>query len=125
MNDMAYSSPHSSLCVITGARELSKEKVYRIKYLSKSWILSEGGWDIADLILLNAPFYMLVHLNCTLCLTICCKGLTICAKLETKLRTKFIVPMKYCMPFLLWVKGIFSIASILSGSMEIPFLEMI
>ena len=74
--------------------------------------------------LLNAPFSMSVHLNCTLCLTICCKGFTICAKSGTNLQTKFIVPMKDCIPFLLWGKGIYAIASILSRSMEIPFLEM-
>ena len=109
MNDMAYSSPHSSLCVITGARELSKAKVYRIKYFSKSWLLSEGGWDIETLIFSNAPCQRLDYL---------------CKNQKQGLCTKFIVPVKDCMPFLLWIKGIFSIASILSGSMEVPFLEM-
>ena len=124
MNDMGYSSPLSSLCVSTAASELSKAKMYRIKYFSKSWLLSEGAWAIAVLILLNAPFSMSVHLNYTLCLTICSKCLTICAKSGTNLHTKFIVPMKYYMSFLLWGKEIYAIAYILFGSMEIPLLEI-
>ena len=67
--------------------------------------------------------YNTIHLNCTLCFTICYKCLTIWAKSGTNLRTKFIVPMNDCIPFLLWGKGICSIDLILSGSMEIPFLE--
>ena len=56
-------------------------------------------------------------------ITICCKGLTIWAKSSTNLCTKLIVPMNDCIPFLLWGKGIYSMALILSGSREIPFLE--
>ena len=55
-------------------------KVYNMKYLSKLGLLSEGACATTVLILVNASFSMSVHLNCTLCLTICCKGLTICAK---------------------------------------------
>ena len=121
---MGYSSPLYSFCVSTAVSKLSEENVYKIKYFSKSGILSEGACAIAALILLNAPFSMSVHLNYTLCLTIRCKGLTIWEKLGTNLRTKFIVSIKDCMSFLLWGKGIYAIASILSRSMEIPLLEI-
>ena len=85
--------------------------------------MSDGAWAIDVFILLNAFFSTSFHLNYTLCLTICIKGLTIWAKSGTNLRTKLIVPMNDCIPFLLWGKGICSMALILSGSMEIPFLE--
>ena len=95
------------------------------KYFSKLEILREGTCAIATLMLLKETFSFSVHLNCTLFFTICCKGFTICAKSGTNLHTKFIVPMTDCIPLLLWGKGIWDIASILSESIEIPFLEII
>ena len=86
--------------------------------------MSDGAWAIDVFILLNAFFSTLVHLNCTLCLTICCKGLTIWAKSGTNLHTKLIVPINDCIPFLLWGKGICSMALILFRSMKIPLLEI-
>ena len=124
MNDMGNSSPPSSFYISIAASELSEEKLYKMKYFSKLGLLREGAWTISVLILLNALFSKSIHLNWTLCLTICCKGLTIWTKSGTNLHTKFIVPMKDCIPFLLWGKGICAIALILFGSMEIPFLEI-
>ena len=124
MNDMWYSSSASSFYVSTAARELSEAKVYKMKYFSKSRLLREVAWAIASFILLNVPFYKSVHLNWTLCLTIRCKGLTIWEKSGTNLHTKLIVPIKFCIPFLLWDKGVCAIYLILSRSMEIPLLEI-
>ena len=121
---MRYSSPPSSFYVSTAANESSEEKLYKMKYFSKLGLLRDGAWAIDVLILLNAPFSEPVHLNWTLCLTICCKVLTIWATSSINLHTKFIVPIKECMPFLLWGKWICSIALIFYGSIEIPFFEI-
>ena len=124
INYMGYSSPFSSFYISTTANESSEAKVYKMKYFSKLGLLRDGAWAIDIFILLNAPFSESFHLNWTLCLTICCKGLTIWGKCGTNLRTKFIVPIKDCMPFLLWGKEICSISLILSGSIEIPFFKI-
>ena len=112
-----------SFWVSRAASESLDAKVYRIKSLSKFGIFKEGACETVVLILLKAFFSSLVHLNCAFCLTIYCSGLTVWAKSGTNLRTKFMVPMKDFIPFLLWGKGICSISLILSGSMEIPCFE--
>ena len=124
MNDIGYSSPSSSFYVSTIANELSEAKVYKMKSFLKFGIFREGTWAIATFILLNAPFSKSVYLNWALCLIIYCRGLTIWAKSGTNLRTKLMVPIKDCIPFLFWGKGICAIALILFGSIEIPFLEI-
>ena len=119
-----YSSLPSSFYVSTAANQSSEAKVYKIKYFSKLGLLSYGAWAMDVLILLKISLFELIHLNWTLFLIICFKGLTIWTKFGTNLHTKLIVPIKDCIPFLLWGKGICSIALILSGSMEIPFFEI-
>jgi hypothetical protein len=52
-------------------------------------------------------------------------GLTISVKFGMNLLMKLILPKKDCKYFLSLGRGIFSIASILEGSTEIPSLEMI
>ena len=124
INYMGYSSPFSSFYISTTANESSEAKVYKMKYFSKLGLLRDGAWAIYVLILLNASSFELVHLNWTLCLTICWKGLTISTNSSTNLHTKFVVPINDYMPFLLWGQGICSIALILYGSIEIPFFEI-
>ena len=124
INDIGYSSPNSPFWVSTDASEFSEAKVYRMKSFSKSKLLKEGAWAIAVLMSLKVTFSISVHLNYTLCLTIFYKGFTICAKYGTNLRTKFIVSMNDCIDFLSWGKEIYDITSTLSGSIEIPFFEM-
>jgi hypothetical protein len=50
-------------------------------------------------------------------------GFTVSVKLGTNLLTKFIFPRKDCMDLLLWGGGILEMASVLSGSIIIPYLD--
>jgi len=77
------------------------------------------------LILTNASFWVSDHLNKTFFLIRSWSGLTICAKFGTNLLTKFIFPRKDCMVFFELWSPIFAMASDLSGSIIIPFLETI
>ena len=71
------SSPNYPFYVSTTARELSKEKVYKIKSFSKYKLLKEGAWAIVVLVSLKETFSMSVHLNYTLCFSISYRGFTI------------------------------------------------
>ena len=64
------------------------------------------------------------HLNGTSFLTKCCKGLTTWEKFGTNLQTKLILPKKDCIAFLELGRLILEIASVHSGSMIMPSLEM-
>ena len=79
---------------------------------------------MASLILLNASLLSFVHLKFASFLIISWSGLIISAKLEVNLVTKFILPKKDCICLLLCGSAMIFMASILPGSIVIPFGEI-
>ena len=79
---------------------------------------------MASLIFSNASLISFVHLKLKYFFIISCSVFTTSAKLDMNLLTKFIFPRKDSMDFLLCGSTMAFIASILHGSIVMPFGEI-
>jgi hypothetical protein len=96
-----------------------------MKSLEKSGLAKTGVIIIASLIRWKSIFPSLSHLKRTSFFNKRLSGFAILTKFGMNLLMKLIWPKKDCRAFLYLWRGIFLMASILEGSIEIPYFEMI
>ena len=124
INDTRKYCLSSLFYVSTSKIEWLEAKVYRMNSLSKFGLNKVGDSIMAYLIWSNSSFISFVHLNYESFFIISWSGLTISAKSELNLLAKLIFPSKDCIASFLCGGAMILMASILLGSIVIPYREI-